>query len=267
MSRDEQVEWVVLRTFDDPALARMTLDFLQDHDIPVQTRGDSPEGVRNLYSPFDIRVVVPASRLEEAREALAAFTAEPTPETPFRGPLPPPELGPEDAPATALRKKRGPFAFALAFLVPIGGGHFYAQHNAAGLVLALAFVGFVIAAMQGYAVFGVAAVCVIALDALASALLAVRRCNEQRIPSPNVQRLTALGLVAVAAAGASVWSYFLAPADAVGALLRRCETGDAAACLDAAQRYERDARDAEMARHYYARACSLGEPRACILAR
>jgi hypothetical protein len=200
-------EWVLLRTFDDPALARMTLDFLHDHDIPVQTRGDSPEGVRNLYSPFDIRIVVPSSRLEEALEVLEALTAEPARETPFRGPLPPPELASSgDEPSEAAqRKKNGAFGLVLAFLVPIGGGHFYARHSVAGAVIAAALVAFLVALGGGSVGAGAAWLTLIALDGLGS-ILAVRRANANRIPGPGRQALEALGLVGVAAAaGYAYW--------------------------------------------------------------
>lgn len=275
-ANDADEDWVVLSTYDRPELARMTLDFLRDHDIPVQTRGDSPEGVRNLYSPFDIRIVVPSERLEEAREALAAFTAEPTDATPFRGPLPPPELaGANDEgeqPAAALRTRRGPFAFVLAFLVPIGGGHFYAQHNAAGSILAVAFVLFVVGSVQAGTTrlafaMAVAAGMVVTLDAIVSMLVAVRRCNEKRIPSAGTQRATALGLVGVALGSGFAWSYLSSVARNLGNAdaIEQCDSHDASACFDVGRWYERNDPyiGSERSKDYYRRACMLGDQRGC----
>ncbi len=201
----DDTEWVVVRVFEDPPLARMTLDFLRHHDIRAETRGDSPEGVRQLYKTFDIRIVVPASQASEATEALAAMTSDATDQTPFRGPLPPPELH-EEAPAAAIRNKRGLFAVVLAFLVPFGGGHFYAEHTATGVVIALAMLVMLCSSMVlREPMFGTAMIFLIALDAAMSPL-AVRRYREDAVLPPPRQRQLAAVMVGAALFGSFVWS-------------------------------------------------------------
>lgn len=200
MTAPAEDDWVQICAFDDPMQARMTLDFLRDHELNVETRGSSPEGVRNLYSPFDIRIVVRRSQLELATAALEALRAEPTEETPFRGPLPPPELaseGREEPDAPALAQKRPAFALVLAFLVPFGGGHFYAEHSAAGAILAASIVAFGVLSMSGVAFATGALVALIALDAVFGAF-AVRRRNARLVAPAGTQRLFALGLTAMA---------------------------------------------------------------------
>jgi hypothetical protein len=195
----------VVRVLEDPPLARMTLDFLRHHDIRAETRGDSPEGVRQLYKTFDIRIVVPRAQAQDALDALEAMTSDATDATPFRGPLPPPELG-EEAPAAAIRNKRGLFAFVLAFLVPFGGGHFYAEHTAAGVVIAVAMLLFLIGSMLLRApMLGTAMAFLIGFDALLSPW-AVKRYRADAVLSPRSQRQLAGGIVVGALSGALLWS-------------------------------------------------------------
>jgi hypothetical protein len=136
--------WVIIRRFDDPVEAETTRQFLRDHDIPVSMLGNS--GATSILNRFntvlDIRLTVPAARLEEAKEALEALVAS-LPDHPFRGKVPMEE-------AEALVKQKSPAAaFILACLVPFGGGHFYAQHAAAGTVLAAGIVGGYVGAIVG----------------------------------------------------------------------------------------------------------------------
>jgi hypothetical protein len=86
-------------------------------------------------------------------------------------------------------------AFVLALAVPIGGGHFYAQHNAGGIVLAGGIVGgFLGVLLRGPPTLLIASAILVVLDALLSPL-AVRRYNEGRVPSDETQRKWALGAV------------------------------------------------------------------------
>lgn len=247
---DEHVDdWVVLRTFDEPMLARMTLDFLRDHAIPVQVRGDSPDGVRNLYSPFDMRIAVPRARLDEAREALDALTAEAATETPFRGPLPPEELRDDEAAKLPQRKKQPAFAAVLAFLVPLGAGHFYAEHNQTGLVVVAGLVLSVGLLVSGAAPAGAVFLALVVLDGVFG-FFAVRRFNEGRVPPVGRQRLRGLGLVlgGVVLGGAGWYLTVEAPRraalaerDALRARLQsNCDSYGGQACHDLALDLFRD---------------------------
>jgi hypothetical protein len=196
----ETSEWVLLRQFSNPAVARMTVDFLRDSGIRFELRGDTPDVVPSLYTPIDIRIVVPAEEFEAAREALDAFTAEPALETPFRSVIPP-EARDDGAPMP-VAKKHGAFGFVLAFLglvlPPLGGaGHFYAHHNVTGLVLCVANVASV-AALLLLPGFPIALhVAIVLADAL-FAFSAVKRYTNEAIPSRGEQTVLGLGLVAVA---------------------------------------------------------------------
>lgn len=197
MADDDANEWVQIRSFADPGTARMTLDFLRHHDIEAETRGDSPDGVRQLYKEFDIRIVVRRHQLDEAAEALEALTSDASEGAPFRGPLPAPELAEEGAaPAAELRNKKGAFAMVLAFLVPFGGGHFYAEHTQTGIALAVGAVLAILFARGG--IFSPSAwLALIAVDALTS-LVAIRRYRARAVPSAAQQRALGAGLVVVA---------------------------------------------------------------------
>lgn len=276
----DDVSWVQVRHFADPAMARMTLDFLIEHGIPAETRGDSPNGV---LSPFgimvDIRLVVPSSRLEEAVEALEAFTSQASDGTPFRGPAKPRELGDdaesgasdEAGAADTLAKKRGVFASVLAFLVPIGGGHFYAGHNVTGIVLALSMALLAVATRDGRVAAG-SLLAVVLLDA-AFAPRAVRRLNAGRVPSAALQAALGLALVAGAVGLAAAYQYAAVdgPAKAareaaaahLAALRARCEAKDADACFDAAFELERQSPEDSAQSGLVRRACELGLERAC----
>lgn len=275
--------WVQLRAFNEPSAARMALDFLQHHGIAVSVRGDSPEGVRNLYSPFDIRIMVRPDALEEARSVLEAMDGEASAATPFRGPLASSESSEtlaDDEPASTLRRKNGAFAFVLAFLVPIGGGHFYAQHTLVGWVFALAmgacFIGIV---ATGSGLAAMAWLSLLAADALL-APWAARRWNGRRVPGRAGQAALGLGAVAlslVAAAGYWNWTVLhpeRAAREAQEARLRRCTDGSGSACFELFLQREREAHDRssrfglsagpdEVGARLLQRACELGEARAC----
>ncbi|HEX7664017.1 MAG TPA: DUF2007 domain-containing protein [Polyangiaceae bacterium] len=80
-------EWVELRRYNDPIEADMAKDFLETSGVRVLTRGNSGvTGVLNRFDTvLDIRLVVPKSELDEAREALEALNAPPRQSSPFRG--------------------------------------------------------------------------------------------------------------------------------------------------------------------------------------
>lgn len=270
---DESPEsWVVLRTFDEPMLARMTLDFLRDHGIPVQVRGDSPDGVRNLYSPFDMRIAVPHDRLAEARDALAALTTDAATESPFRGPPTPEELR-DDGGGAPQRKKRPAFAAVLSFLVPLGAGHFYAEHNQTGLVVAVGLVLSLALVFAGPAPASGVFLALLALDAVAG-FFAVRRYNEGRVPTAGRQRLIGLGLwCGAVVVGGAGWYFSVelprqqakAERDAARAKLRgNCDAYGGQACHELAIDLFRDVgiRTPEID-DLEARACRSGLDDAC----
>jgi hypothetical protein len=194
-------EWVLLRRYDDGLTAQIALDFLRDHGVPVAVRGNSGSlAMLNRFDTvLDVRLVVPHHHLESALEALSALEAPGTPiETseelvpisghPYRDLASAPEISP--------RYRRA--AFALALMMPIGSGHFYAGENVAGVVFAIAIAA---SALSGHAL---AAVLVVACDAIGS-LWAVQRHNAGGEPAArSAQALRALACVAVAIAASSL---------------------------------------------------------------
>ena len=193
-----EIEWVVLRRFDDPFEAEITLNFLRDHDVCVAVRGNSVKTamLNRFMTVIDIRLVVPAEEFEQAKEALAAMTSDAT-DQPFRGARPR-----ELAPSLELERDLAParlksVAFVLALLVPVAGGHFYARHSGAAMILALGIVGGILGAVSGVPQLGIASLLLVATDALFSAS-AVRRYNERRIPSESKQRGWAFAAVVLA---------------------------------------------------------------------
>jgi hypothetical protein len=197
-------EWVVLRRYDDPLEAQIAVDFLRHHDVRVSLQGNSGStSVLNRFDTvLDIRVIVPRSEASSAREVLDAMTVEVTSEQPFRGRAPSSQA---IEPMHRPRYRRA--AFVLALAVPIGGGHFYAQHNAGGIVLAGGIVGgFLGVLLRGPPSLLVASAILVLLDAT-FAPAAVRRYNEGRVPSEETQRKWALGAVVASYAIAIALSF------------------------------------------------------------
>lgn len=199
-------KWIELRRYNDPVEADMARDFLKMHDVRVSIRGNSgATGVLNRFDTIlDIRLVVPESEIERAREALEAMQSPPPtqPSSAYRG------LGPEVRKIPDEEKipdKKSPFAsvgFGLIF--PIGAGHTYADHRTAGKILGINIVVFALLAMVwGASWLWVSAFVLVLIDALASPF-AVTRFNLGRVPSAERQRLWA----AVAAVGALAIGYF-----------------------------------------------------------
>lgn len=184
--------WIVLRRYDDPLEAQIAVDFLRHHDVRVSLQGNS--GSTSILNRFDtvldIRLIVPRSEAVSAREVLDAMTVEITNEQPFRGRAPSSQA---IEPVHRPRYRRA--AFVLALAVPIGGGHFYARHNAGGIVLAGGIIGgFLGVLLRGPPTLLIASAILVVLDALLSPH-AVRRYNEGRVPSDETQRRWALAAV------------------------------------------------------------------------
>jgi Putative prokaryotic signal transducing protein len=185
--------WVTVRRFDDPMAAEITQQFLRDHGVPVSVLGNSGStSVLNRFTTIlDIRLTVPAGRVADAREALEALEAS-SPDHPFRGRVPAPSSEPFP------KHKSAPAAFILACLVPIGGGHFYAQHPAGAIILGAGIVGGYMGAIVGARPELLAAsALLVAADAVFS-VFAVKRHREGRIPSEGAQRAAALAAVVLA---------------------------------------------------------------------
>jgi hypothetical protein len=198
----EAAAWVVLRHYDDGLAAQIALDFLRDHGIPVGLRGNSGStAVLNRFDTvLDVRLIVRAKHRLRALEALHALEEPGTPiET--REELVPCSGHPyRDTTSRDLapmpRYKRA--AFALALMLPIGSGHFYAGENVAGCVFASAIALLSVSALALRAEsFFIAAMLVVASDATL-ALSAVERHNDSRHASPATQALRACACVAAA---------------------------------------------------------------------
>jgi hypothetical protein len=201
-------DWVTIASFDDPVEAEMTCDFLKTHGITLRQLGNAPQvAVLNRFQTIvDIRIAVREADVEEATEALAALRSERRDAHPYRG-------ASEDSSKVVEQEgegdDRGPkkrtrrAAFALALLLPIGSGHFYAHHGAAAAIVLAGILGGMIATIAGRAPWAfVASAILVAGDALLSPL-AVARHNAGKVPSEGKQRVVAAG--AVAAAFAIAW--------------------------------------------------------------
>lgn len=190
--------WVEIRRFDDPLQAEMVKDFLRDHGLRVSTRGNAgTTAVLNRFATVvDIRLDVPASQVDAAREALAAMDVGEATEQPFRG-LQPAGRDDEDY----VPPRRASTAMMLGFVMPIGAGHFYARHGAAGGIFLAGIIGAGLGVVLGLPQLGLAWG-ILALIDIVGARWAVRRANAGRVPPESAQRLGALAAVAFAFAAA-----------------------------------------------------------------
>jgi hypothetical protein len=198
---EDEDDWVEVRRFDDAIGATMIRDFLVDHDVRCAIRGN-PQATRMTWSQTtdNLRVVVPAGDLDKAKEALEAMSAGDT--HPFRGAAPRDED--DEGPESKFVKPRSAIGAAmLAVFVPIGAGHFYARHGAAGTMLCVGMLGSAGAAIVlGHAELFRAWGILVIVDIIGS-YFAVRRFNQHRIPPENVQRMW--GFIAVIVAFGIAW--------------------------------------------------------------
>ena len=67
-------EWVLLRELRDRAQASLLGEFLGQQGIPVSVEGAYSAGV--LPGVEDVRVMVPAARIDDARQAARAFDGQ-----------------------------------------------------------------------------------------------------------------------------------------------------------------------------------------------
>ena len=189
----DEGDWVEVRRATTPVEADMVRNFLRDHGVPSAVNGDAG-GTRLVWQQtmMDIRIVVAPKDLENAREVLTAMTAD-TAEHPFRGA--PPMAREDEEPYQQTRSMIA--APMLAVLVPIGAGHFYARHGAAGTILCAGVAGSVLGIWLGHLELAVTWGMLVAVDVVGS-VLAVRRFNAQRVPPESVQRSWAIAALVVA---------------------------------------------------------------------
>lgn len=192
-SKDD--EWIVLRRYDDGMAAQIALDFLRDHDVPVGLRGNS--GATSVLNRFDtvldVRLIVRKGDLAHAQEALRALESPPASSRigeehleeearssghPYRAIRAPVE---EKMP----RYRRA--AFALALLVPIGSGHFYARESHAGLTYLVGILGCAALAAASWQTWPIAASGLLVLLDAATSPAAVVRHNAGAPCSPTAQ--------------------------------------------------------------------------------
>jgi hypothetical protein len=184
-------EWVLALKSRDPVEAEMAERFLADHDVPVRVTGGATHALPAM-GLNDVRILVRKADAARALEILRALDRGAPNSHPFRGGA---ALEPYEKP---VERRKWPFAVVLAFCVPIGAGHFYARHGAAGTVLAAGIVGSAFAGVWlGMPELLHATVLIIAIDVL-SCPFAVRRFNLGKIPEESAQRLAALAAVVVA---------------------------------------------------------------------
>jgi len=187
--REEEIDWVEIVRVHDRFEADVTAGFLRDHGVPVQTAGGGSTALP-MMGLTDLRILVPRADLERAGQVLEAMKRGAAEAHPFRDA--PPE--PYEAP---VAKRKAAFAVMLALLVPIGGGHFYARHGAAGTILAAGIIGGVIGARFGVPALVYASALIVVIDAVTSPF-AVRRTNKGAPSSEGSQRGWALAAVAAA---------------------------------------------------------------------
>ena len=192
---DDEGDWIEVRRVTDSIGADMIRDFLHEHDVRVAIRGN-PQATRMTWSQTSdvLRIVVAPGDLQKAKDALAAMTTESS--HPFRGAAP---IEDDSERADRFVKPRSAIGAAvLAVIVPIGGGHFYARHGAAGTVLAAGIVGAALGlVLAGRAELARTWALLVAVDMI-GAFWAVRRFNAKRIPSEGTQRRWALVAVVLA---------------------------------------------------------------------
>ena len=203
MVDEDEDDWVEVRRFADPIGADMIRDFLADHDVRVAIRGN-PQATRMTWSQTSdvIRIVVARADLEKAKEALEAMTAGD--QHPFRGPVPAPDEDEDERLEKPVESRKGAYAAVLAIIVPIGAGHFYARHGAAGTILCAGMIAAFLAALMGgdpayFRAWGI----LVVVDVI-GAFFAVRRFNQKRVPPDRTQRMWAMAAVVLAFGGAWV---------------------------------------------------------------
>ncbi len=186
----EEQDWIEIRRGESPVTTDMISDFLRDHDIRVLVRGNTKATRLPWQSEGNtvLRIAVHPGDVEKAREALEAFDAKAEP-----------SAGKEEKEEEKYVQKRSALGAAfLGIVLPIGAGHFYARHGAAGTILCAGMIGSVLGMwFGGHWELARAWGILVAIDIVA-ARWAVKRFNEGRVPPESTQRGWALAAVVLA---------------------------------------------------------------------
>lgn len=194
---EEAIDWVEILRVHDRFEADVTVAFLRDHDLRVQTSGGANTALP-MMGLTDLRILVPRADIARAEQVLKAMKEGKAEGHPFRD-------APPESYEPPVARRKAPFATLLALLVPIGGGHFYARHGAAGTILAAGIVGGFVGAMAGLPTLIYASAVLVAVDAV-FAPFAVRRTNRDAVSPEGTQR----GWAVLAVVGAYVAASILA---------------------------------------------------------
>lgn len=186
---DPNIELVEVSRFSEQPPAEIARELLESSGITAFVSGSQARSAMPFTGAIELRLMVPADRVAEARELLQAMQIVPGAEG-EDGDEEDEPVSPEDAaeraggdaderPPQRLRR----VAVVCAFVLP-GGANFYARHGLIGFALLTVLV----ACVLSFGAVGIALAypLVIAAD-LVSGLGSVRRCNEGRIASPGQQ--------------------------------------------------------------------------------
>jgi len=194
---DDEGDWIEIRRFAAPTETEMIRDFLHDHGIRVRVHGAINTATRLPWTVVanDSRIMVHPDDVEQAREVLVAMEKGDAVDQPFRGPEQ--NKRTRDDEEEIIQKRSALGAAFLAFIVPIGAGHFYARHGAAGTILCAGIVGSVLGMFfGGHFELSRAWAMLVVID-MVGARWAVKRFNEGRVPPEGTQRLWAAAAVAI----------------------------------------------------------------------
>lgn len=189
---DDEGDWIEIRRFAAPTETEMIRDFLHDHGIRVRVHGAINTATRLPWTVVanDSRIMVHPDDVEQAREVLVAMEKGDAVDQPFRGPEQTRKKKRDDE-EEFVQKRSALGAAFLAFIVPIGAGHFYARHSAAGTILCAGIVGSVLGMFfGGHFELSRAWAMLVVID-MVGARWAVKRFNEGRVPPEGAQRLWA----------------------------------------------------------------------------
>lgn len=278
--------FVTLARLHDPVRAELLVDLLDQAKIPVTSVGLNHRALYGMTGGFvEIVLQVPADRLEEARELVASLEAgaehdaedgedaeDADGKEGGRGARSPSlrESGPK-----AVRLKR--IAAFAAFVLPVGGGHFYAGRYRRAVALLLSQVLCIVLAVSRVEVrtiylfgLGVVADLLGSFEAVEHVNTGARPTGASAVLGRTLPWIVPLlALVPLALRHAAPELYVGASGRAICEVASRCAGADEAQCTESlAQRLSQGAttwaRSSECARCVEGRSCrTLYERRAC----
>lgn len=196
---EDDADWIEIRRFAAPTDTEMIRDFLHDHGIRVRVDGAINTATRLPWTMAanDARIMVHPADFDHAKEVLLAMESGDAADQPFRGPEKKKEKK-ADEEEKYVQKRSALGAAFLGLIVPIGAGHFYARHGAAGTILCAGIIGSVLGMwFGGHWELSRAWAILVGIDMVA-ARWAVKRFNEGRIPPEGTQRMWAAMAVVIA---------------------------------------------------------------------